>query len=76
MATILVIDDEKSIRNTLKDILGMEKYKVEEAENGEIALEKSGRRLLMLFFVILKCPAWMELKYWIKRFKLQILLLL
>ncbi len=40
MASILVIDDEKSIRNTLKDILQMEKYKVEEAENGEVALEK------------------------------------
>ena len=40
MANILVIDDEKSIRNTLKDILEMEKYKVEEAENGEVAMGK------------------------------------
>ncbi|MEZ5197308.1 MAG: sigma-54 dependent transcriptional regulator [Bacteroidales bacterium] len=40
MATILVIDDERSIRNTLRDILQMEKYDVDEAENGEIALEK------------------------------------
>ncbi len=31
---ILVIDDEKSIRNTLKDILGFEGYHVELAENG------------------------------------------
>ena len=31
---ILVIDDERSIRNTLKDILGFEGYQVELAENG------------------------------------------
>lgn len=33
---ILVIDDERSIRNTLKDILGFEGYQVETAENGII----------------------------------------
>jgi DNA-binding NarL/FixJ family response regulator len=38
MATILVIDDEKSIRNTLKDILEHEGYTVETAENGQIGL--------------------------------------
>ena len=31
---ILVIDDERNIRNTLKDILGFEGYQVELAENG------------------------------------------
>lgn len=36
MLKILVIDDEKSIRNTLKDILGFEGYQVETAENGLI----------------------------------------
>jgi two-component system, NtrC family, nitrogen regulation response regulator NtrX len=36
MLKILVIDDEKSIRNTLKDILGFEGYQVETAENGII----------------------------------------
>jgi len=40
MAQILIIDDERSIRNTLTDILENEKYKVDQAENGEIALEK------------------------------------
>lgn len=34
MLKILVIDDERSIRNTLKDILGFEGYQVELAENG------------------------------------------
>lgn len=35
MAKILVIDDEKSIRNALKEILEFEKYAVDIAENGE-----------------------------------------
>lgn len=39
MARILIIDDEKSIRNTLKEILEYEKYQVEEAKDGEEALE-------------------------------------
>jgi len=39
MVKILVIDDERSIRNTLKDILGFEGYAVEVAENGLLGLE-------------------------------------
>jgi len=39
MVKILVIDDERSIRNTLKDILGFEGYHVEVAENGSIGLD-------------------------------------
>lgn len=34
MARILVIDDERSIRNTLKDILEVESYQVDVAESG------------------------------------------
>lgn len=33
--TILIIDDERSIRNVLKDILGNEGYKTDEAADGE-----------------------------------------
>lgn len=40
MANILVIDDEKSIRNVLKDILSNEGYKVDEAADGEEGLKK------------------------------------
>ena len=40
MANILVIDDEKSIRNVLKDILGNEGYKVDEAADGEEGFKK------------------------------------
>jgi two-component system, NtrC family, nitrogen regulation response regulator NtrX len=39
MLKILVIDDERSIRNTLKDILGFEGYQVELAENGTVGIE-------------------------------------
>lgn len=35
MARILVIDDEKSVRNALKEILEFEKYEVDTAEDGE-----------------------------------------
>lgn len=40
MANILIIDDERPIRNTLKEILEYEKYKVDEAEDGPSGLEK------------------------------------
>lgn len=40
MSHILVIDDERSIRNTLKDILEYEKYSVDLAEDGIKALYK------------------------------------
>ena len=39
MTKILVIDDERSIRNTLKDILGLEGHTVEVAEHGISGLE-------------------------------------
>ena len=39
MAKILIIDDEKSIRYTLREILEYEKYKISEAEDGEQALQ-------------------------------------
>ena len=37
MAKILVVDDERSIRNTFKDILEFEKHIVTLAENGKTA---------------------------------------
>ena len=50
-ATILITDDEKSIRNALKEILEFENYVTLEAENGEEALkvvEKENVNLVML----------------------------
>lgn len=40
MPTILIIDDERAIRNVLKDILGNEGFKVDEAADGEEGLKK------------------------------------
>ncbi len=39
MAKILIVDDEKSIRYTLRDILEYEKYEVDEAKDAQEALE-------------------------------------
>jgi two-component system, NtrC family, nitrogen regulation response regulator NtrX len=39
MANILIADDEKSIRKTLREILEYESYKVDEAEDGAKAFE-------------------------------------
>ncbi len=40
MAKILIVDDEKSIRYTLREILEYEKYEVEEAKDGNEGMEK------------------------------------
>lgn len=40
MATILIVDDEKSIRKTLREILEYEKYKVDEAADGQEGWKK------------------------------------
>lgn len=39
MATVLIIDDERPIRSTLRDILEYEKIKVEEADTGQKGLD-------------------------------------
>ncbi|MBE0668804.1 MAG: response regulator, partial [Bacteroidales bacterium] len=39
MSRILVIDDERSIRNTLKEVLEYEKHEVDLAEDGPTGLE-------------------------------------
>lgn len=39
MANILIVDDEKTVRKTLKDVLEFEGYKVDEAEDGAKALK-------------------------------------
>src|SRR5215210_4859372 len=40
MPTLLIIDDERSIRKTLTEILSFEGYKIEEAADGEEGLRK------------------------------------
>jgi two-component system, NtrC family, nitrogen regulation response regulator NtrX len=40
MPHILIVDDERAIRSTLKEILLFEKYEISEAENGDEAYQK------------------------------------
>lgn len=39
MTKILIIDDERAIRGTLREILEYEKYNIDEAEDGEVGLK-------------------------------------
>ena len=43
MSKILIIDDEKSIRNALRDILEYEKHEITEAADGLEAIEQTRR---------------------------------
>jgi DNA-binding NtrC family response regulator len=56
MAKILVIDDERSIRNTLKDILEFEKHQVVVAENGKIGLDAALNAAFDVIFSDIKMP--------------------
>jgi DNA-binding NtrC family response regulator len=56
MAKILIIDDERSIRNTLKEILEYEKYKVDEAEDGVKGLEMIHENHYDLVLLDIKMP--------------------
>ncbi|MDR1699233.1 MAG: sigma-54 dependent transcriptional regulator [Prevotellaceae bacterium] len=56
MAKILIIDDERSIRNTLKDILEFEKHQIELAEHGMAGLEMVKTNQYDLIFSDIKMP--------------------
>jgi DNA-binding NtrC family response regulator len=56
VAKILVIDDERAIRNTLKEILEFEGYHVEVAENGRIGLDRALEGAYDLIFTDIKMP--------------------
>lgn len=51
---ILVTDDERAIRNTLKEILEFEDYKVTTAESGQAALDILGKERVDLMFLDIK----------------------
>lgn len=53
---ILIIDDEKSIRLALKDILDDEGYEVDLAEDGKIGLEKAVAGKYDIIFCDIKMP--------------------
>ena len=56
MSEILIIDDEKSIRNVLKDILSNEGFLVSEAADGEEGLEKFTNQNFDLILCDIKMP--------------------
>ena len=56
MAKILIIDDERGIRNTLKEILADEGHEVEVAENGKQGLEMAQAKAYDLIFSDIKMP--------------------
>ncbi len=56
MAKILVIDDQRSIRTTLKDILELEGYEVDLAENGKEGVEKYAETKYDLVLTDIKMP--------------------
>jgi two-component system, NtrC family, nitrogen regulation response regulator NtrX len=56
MPKILIVDDEKAIRRTLKEILEYEKYDIEEAEDGEIGLEKIEKNNYDVVILDIKMP--------------------
>ena len=56
MAQILIIDDEASIRSSLREILEYEDYKVEEAENGKEGIQKIQDGKFDLIFCDIKMP--------------------
>ncbi len=56
MSRILVIDDERSIRNTLKDILEYEKYEVDLAEDGIKGIEKVKNNSFDIVLCDIKMP--------------------
>lgn len=56
MGKILIIDDERSIRRALREILEFEKFDVEEAVDGKEALEKLQAARYDLAFCDIKMP--------------------
>ena len=53
---VLIIDDERAIRNSLGEILTEEGYEVDTAEDGAVALEKVGKEKFDVIFCDIKMP--------------------
>ena len=53
---ILIVDDERAIRNSLKEILGDEGYDVDVAEDGPTALAKVDKEKFDVIFCDIKMP--------------------
>jgi DNA-binding response OmpR family regulator len=55
-ANILIVDDEKAVRESLEEILKMEDYRVETVASGEEALERINEEEFNLVLLDLKMP--------------------
>ena len=55
-ARILIVDDDESIRTVLATILEEEKYKVDTAQNGEEAIEKTKTQFYNLALIDIRLP--------------------
>ena len=53
---VLIVDDERAIRNSLGEILGDEGYEVETAEDGAVALQKVEKEKFDVIFCDIKMP--------------------
>lgn len=56
MANVLIVDDEKSIRKTLTEILSYEGYKIDEAGDGEEGLKKFTEKTYDVVLCDIKMP--------------------
>ncbi len=56
MSKVLIVDDERSIRHTLRDILEFEKYQVDEASDGMEALVKVKQNTYDVIILDIKMP--------------------
>ena len=56
MMKILVVDDERAIRNSLKEILADEGYQVDTAEDGAVGFDLAEREHYNLIFCDIKMP--------------------
>lgn len=53
---ILIVDDERSIRNSLSEILSDEGYETDVAEDGPTAIDKAGKERFDVIFCDIKMP--------------------
>ena len=56
MAKILIIDDERPIRNSLKEVLELNEHTVDVAENGKIGVEKAQKNDYDVIYCDIKMP--------------------
>lgn len=61
---ILVVDDERAIRNSLKEILSDEGYNVDVAEDGATAIDMAEKERYDVISATSRCRTWKELRFW------------